>query len=546
MATSEPAPILERGNQQPGSSPSGSSTAQHSSSATSYRSAGNANRVAFNDSTVIIEDLTEFSQCGSSLHGSLRMVCACSHHSAEFDMACTDSDEMWTFASGFEDEPNRIQHARMMSFSGETSSEIILDSGADTSALPLAYGDVGESCVHEVGAQDFIDAQGGKLDIRDTRLATVDLGNGVVLRERFIIANLSSPLLALGHIVRAGWELNHMSDGVYLVKNDKAINVSFKRNSLCVQGCIRMVSEDDCFSPKVFQSNSSPAAVRAIHLEPVLKKLLPGWNKINPQLYALTTRRARFVDTTICPATEMMWLRTTLVFRTGIGWELLEFSEPISELDDLEGEICDPESVIEVLTLAHVHCVASEDLGFRFIEGEQRPFFDDDMPEEPGPPQPVLEEPAAVPEAEPLDEDRVVPYQDESSVTLDGIVFTQDSPLRSVRAGCISLGLSTRGSKEDCMKRMFECVKTRELMEAQADKAKLKQDVERRAIPQTKPVAPSDAERAAHNLTHEPYQPWCSLCVAHRAKQDAHKAHKTQSHEKVNHSMISFDFFYCS
>eukprot|EP00435_Cladocopium_sp_Y103_P013590 s5234_g3.t1 len=425
-------------SQHAASSPGGSSAAQHSPSATSYKSAGNVNRVAFNDSTVIIEDLTEFSQCGSSLHGSLRMVCACSSKFAQFDMACTDNDDSWTFAPAFEDEPIQVQHVRMMSFSGETASEIILDSGADTSALPLAYGDVGESCMHEIGAQDFIDAQGGKLDIRDTRLATVDLGNGVVLRERFIIANISSPLLALGHIVRAGWELNHMADGVYLVKNDKAISVNFKRNSLCVQGCIWMVSEDDVFSPKASRVEPSPAAIRAIHLEPVLRKLLPG-------------------------------------------------------------EIYDPESVIEVLTLAHVHCVASEDLGFRFIEGEQRPFFDDDVPEEPGPPQPVIEEPAAVPEAEPLDEDRVVPYQDESSVTVDGIVFT---------AGCTALGLSKRGSKKDCMKRMVEVVKTRELMEAQAVEAKLKQDVERHAIPQSKPVAPSDAE--------------------------------------LGHSVISFDFFYCN
>ena len=56
------------------------------------------------------------------------------------------------------------------------------------------------------------------MQIHDTRLATVDLGNGTVLRERFIIANISSPLLALGHIVRAGWELHHLEDGIYLVK----------------------------------------------------------------------------------------------------------------------------------------------------------------------------------------------------------------------------------------------------------------------------------------------------------------------------------------
>ena len=42
---------------------------------------------------------------------------------------------------------------------------------------------------------------------------------------------------------------------------------------------------------------------------------------------------------------------------------------------------------------------------------------------------------------------------------------------------------------------------------------------------------------------HEPYETWCPLCVAHRAKQDGHRQ---QAHETTNHSVVSFDFFYCS
>ena len=122
----------------------------------------------------------------------------------------------------------------------------------------------------------------------------------------------------------------------------KNVNVHFKRNSLCVQGC---VSEDYVTNPKSIVP--SLPAVRAVHLERVLRRLLPGWNKISPQVYALTTRRAKFVDTTVCPATEMMWLRTTLVFGNGQGWKFLEFSEPVSEMDDMEGDIYDPESVLE-------------------------------------------------------------------------------------------------------------------------------------------------------------------------------------------------------
>ena len=524
------------------SSPSSTGTAQQSPSATSYRSTtGNVNRVAFSDSAVIIEDLTEFSNNGSN-SGLVRAIQQ--FEPKLFDMACTDDDANWTCEPGYK-EPNHFHHVRMMTMTGSTQADIILDSGADTSALPLAYSNVGESCSHETVGQDYIDAQGGKLDIRDTRLATVDLGNGVVLRERFIIANISCPLLALGHIIRAGWELQHTDSGICLVKRDRFVNVHFKRISLCVQGCMRMISEDDVLSPK--SSTPSVSAVRAIHLERVLRRLLPGWNRINPQVYALTTRRAKFVDTTLRPAEEMMWLRTTLVFRNGQGWELLEFSEPVSDMDDMEGDIYDPESVVEVLTLAHVHSVPSEELGFRIIEDDSRPIFDDDIDvddsEEPQQAQPVEETPADVPEAEPLDEDRVIPYFDESTITIDGITYTHDTPLRGLRAGCTSLGLSKRGSKKECMKRMIEFVKTRELMEAQAVEAKLKQDVERHAVPQRKPVEPSAAVRDAHNLTHEPYETWCSLCVAHRAKQDGHRL---QTHEAASHSVISFDFFFCS
>ena len=93
------------------------------------------------------------------------------------------------------------------------------------------------------------------------------------------------------------------------------------------------------------------------------------------------------------------------------------------------------------------------------------------------------------------------------------------------------------------MKRMIEFLKTRELIETQAVQVKLKQDSERHAIPQGKPVEPSATVRDAHNLTHEPYEPWCELCVANRARQDGHKL---CTHESSSHSVISFDFFYCT
>ena len=60
-----------------------------------------------------------------------------------------------------------------------------------------------------------------------------------------------------------------------------------------------------------------------------------------------------------------MWLRSTLVFRDGNGWEVDEFCEPIADMrHHLEEEFFHPESVVEVITLAHKYAMQDERLGF--------------------------------------------------------------------------------------------------------------------------------------------------------------------------------------
>ena len=60
--------------------------------------------------------------------------------------------------------------------------DVILDSGADTSALPLKYAAVGvagpkpDTC--------FVDAQGAPLTVEATRLANIQFGD-VTFRDRF-------------------------------------------------------------------------------------------------------------------------------------------------------------------------------------------------------------------------------------------------------------------------------------------------------------------------------------------------------------------------
>eukprot|EP00435_Cladocopium_sp_Y103_P070025 s313_g34.t1 len=161
--------------------------------------------------------------------------------------------------------------------------------------------------------------------------------------------------------------------------------------------------------------------------------------------------------------------------------------------------------------------------------------IDADIPEE----APV--DPA---EGEPLAEDRVVLRgPDEAVFHIDGVALTMDSTLRALRAGCEALGLSKRGSKELCMKRMLDHIQTQTLLAAHSAEMRLKADAEREVRGQKIPKVPTQAEVDNHNLTHEPFRDWCELCTMYRARQDKHVP---STHEHSGHSVISYDFGYCA
>ena len=363
-----------------------------------------------------------------------------------FDMSCTDDDSNWTLSPNLSlFEPNSSlsegchNHIRAISnFHGSDSTcqcDVILDSGADTSVLPLRYSYVGESCPDP--NTTFVDAQGCPLSVESSRVATLQFGN-VSFRERFIIADVSAPLIALGHIIRSGWSLVQTDTGPCLVKGDKFVQVSYRNNSLCARGSISMVTE--------VEPSDSVQAIRVVQPGIMLRTLSAGWSRIGPHLFAIKTKLPKHVDTT-APSDELMWLRTTLVYRAGSGWEVDEFCEAISELPDgLEAELHFPDTVVEVITLARKYAMPAENLGFYMadfgIEPEKaappvnEPNADEDY--EPSihadPPQ---EAPVDLAEGEPLAEDRIVPADAlEAVVHVDGVALTIDSTLKALKAGC--------------------------------------------------------------------------------------------------------------
>eukprot|EP00435_Cladocopium_sp_Y103_P049165 s951_g14.t1 len=195
-----------------------------------------------------VEDLTAHS-CPTSPAGSpsrARMI------SSVFDMSSTDDDGSWT-VSPF------CKHVRAVSNVDDDTQhgvacEIILDSGADTSALPLRFGQVGVEDV--MPGTSFVDAQGTPLNVTGSRIAHVAFGD-VVFKERFIISDITSPLLALGSVLRSGWSIIHEGGTPYLVKDDRKVEVLFRNNSLCAKGHIQVVTQ----APMLYQP-----AIRVVQL----------------------------------------------------------------------------------------------------------------------------------------------------------------------------------------------------------------------------------------------------------------------------------------
>ena len=243
----------------------------------------------------------------------------------------------------------------------------------------------------------------------------------MVLKERFIVTDVRILILALGHLVRAGWSLQANGQEQRLVKGNKSFKMGFKRGSLCEVGSIKMISDSSAATssdkpaavPGVDIETKGPAAssdgastsdakfiefckevdaaafvgtddgtltdsiqntdveqklsINAISLQPVLEHLGPGWNKLSPQLFAITALAPEYVGTTLCPSDELMWLRTTLVKFTD-GWYLFECCKQIADLNVMNEKLNVGVGFQGVLTLAHVFALSPEQLGFNVGE----------------------------------------------------------------------------------------------------------------------------------------------------------------------------------
>ena len=290
--------------------------------------------------------------------------------------------------------------------------------------------------------------------------------------------------------------------------------------------------------------------VRALTLGRALTGMGQGWIKLSDNVYGLRSISPNHVDTTYCPSEGLLWLRTTLIKGNDGEWELEEFGQSVSDLPTMVGSFNTDKRVVESITFAHTSMVPPEDLCFSV--SDDIVFPRSGVPVRPMQPAGVAADPQPQPEFDvvPAAEDAELPVADRDDSMehhegwVDGVRMDTNSPFRALRAACDTLGLPKTGGKRKCLKRFWNHLQSQELLlAAHAAHHQLQGEVSRPVNQQPAPDEPSEEERARHCLTHQPFAPWCELCVAHRAVQDPHRE---QEHSTTSHSCVSFDFGFSS
>eukprot|EP00435_Cladocopium_sp_Y103_P040582 s1727_g11.t1 len=420
---------------------------------------------------------------------------------------------------------------------------VILDSGADLSVLPLSFGEVGTPLDKKSVLRD---AQGRKMQGGNLRQALVvikdDMDNTMCLQETFALSNVSDPFLALGKMVKLGWRLEG-GDQVKLAYKDFTKALDIRQNSLVMMAQIRKVNGD-----KVPRNDLHIRQVTMTfegHMQNLV--ITPGWHlsldRRTPFLVVVNS--VHYKDSYPQVNRINFPYRSTVILKNRI-WEVVEVAEKAQherEIDECCGELT------TVVTFFHhkmedINAVGTINTGF------DDPFL-----------MPKLDEKARKDEVEMEKqgfgwhgrslEDGVYEVEDDESaeeIETDGVKYTSGTPLSKLREALKLCGIARGEGKADAWKRLVHYHKhysdnlAVELAQREFDRRKLMEggdSVRGQSIPRM----PTKTERQLHELSHWPCEPWCDHCVAARAKGDPHRAAGAEREE--GHSefpVVSLDY----
>ena len=120
------------------------------------------------------------------------------------------------------DLQNQEQYVRMIQVEKTKEIEVVLDSRADISLAPLWMKKYGKR-VPEKARVVLRDTQGSRIKVSEQRIIQIEFedvsGTKVKVEEIFLISSVVHPLLAVGKLLKKGWEFrNGTATGTFLVE----------------------------------------------------------------------------------------------------------------------------------------------------------------------------------------------------------------------------------------------------------------------------------------------------------------------------------------
>ena len=126
------------------------------------------------------------------------------------------------------------------------STFIILDSGSDVSLLPRSYvPDKARGATHRLK-----DCQGNSLGVSGTKRAEIVVhvmdATEAILRQEFLISDVTNSILSLGGLMKKGWNIKRENDNILQVSPDGTLEIPtyYRGSSLAIDCQIRCIQEE--------------------------------------------------------------------------------------------------------------------------------------------------------------------------------------------------------------------------------------------------------------------------------------------------------------
>ena len=430
---------------------------------------------------------------------------------------------------------------------------IILDSGSDVSLLPESFA---PDTLTDDSAYKLKDCQGQKLTVKGLKRAELllcdEFGEEVLLKQNFVIGQVTNGILSLGQLMKRGWTLpaGNSPSGTVLQSPDGSLRlpIDYQGSSLALSAHVRCSQSEETDVEEL-----SIRAIVSIHDE-LEQQEMGTWSMTNDNVAFMRYRGHDHADG------RGFWghyypFRTTLILvdhQERKAWKLVELNHDYLDDDDDCGKpIPECNGVVhDVLVL-----MSGSKRGLEVFMKENL----DDV----NPPADLLEVPAP---AEAIGGDvEVLPQAPEAvqqgpdigvalnppvalpqSITIQDVELRPNSSVYDLRQAARFLGISQAGSKT----KIYERVCTSHLLALRRQAVEVAEEVYQRDVVEPRislPVRqPSDRERMLHNITHIPYRRWCPHCIACKAHDDHHPQVPPERAAEREFPVVQLDLFYGS